>query len=193
MLNQLKLSNLAIAICASAICLTAQTTMENALVFNNGKSITPATSKVQVGSLPEATVTNTENVLDMVTLYTAVEDITLKNYFNLTGFKVMPYMQIAETESSFAPERVEMNTVQLLFTNNTVEYLVDGEIYEFEISNIDHYVNNTPNCLIKAKIALQGKAIKVNKEKISEIAIYVDRNDHISFIEVGATEYYLRP
>lgn len=192
MLNQLKLTNLAITICASAFCLTAQNTIDNALVYNNGNE-TASIKTTQTINSTEAVVTNSANVLDMVTLYTAVEDITLKNYFNLAGFKVMPYMQIADADNSFDPERVEMSTVQFAFTNKTVEYLVDGKIYEFEISNIDHYVNNTPNCLIKAKIALQGKPMKVNKEKISEISIYVDRNDHISFIEIGETEYYLRP
>ncbi|MFZ1824044.1 MAG: hypothetical protein WAU21_00465 [Chitinophagales bacterium] len=193
MLNQLKLTNLAITICASAFCLTAQNTIDNALVYNNGNETASITTTTQTINSTEAVVASSTNVLDMVTLYTAVEDITLKNYFNLAGFKVMPYMQIADADNSFDPERVEMNTVQFAFTNKTVEYLVDGKIYEFEISNIDHYVNNAPNCLIKAKIALQGKPMKVNKEKISEISIYVDRNDHISFIEIGETEYYLRP
>ena len=188
----MKLTNLIIALCITR-CLVAQTSTDNALALNSDNHTNSAIRTTQTATPAEALVTSASNVLDLVTLYTAVEDITLKNYFNLAGFKVMPYMQIADADNSFDPERVEMNTVQFAFTNRTVEYLVNGKIYEFEISNIDHYVNNTPNCLIKAKIALQGKPIKVNKEKISEISIYVDRNDHISFIEVGQTEYYLRP
>lgn len=192
MLNQLKHTHLALAIIASATCLTAQNSIDNALALNTGNQTALNSHSIAI-TTDEDFSASESNTIELVTNYTTVADITLKNYFNLAGNRVMPYMQIADAHNSFDPERIEMNTIQFSFSNRTIEYLVNGKIYSFEISNIDHYVNNTPNCLIKAKIALQGKPIKVNGEKISEISIYVDRNDHISFIEVGETEYYLRP
>lgn len=78
MLNQLKLTNLAITICASAFCLTAQNTIDNALVYNNGNETASITTTTQTINSTEAVVASSTNVLDMVTLYTAVEDITLK-------------------------------------------------------------------------------------------------------------------
>ncbi|MFN3940699.1 MAG: hypothetical protein ACK4IY_08925 [Chitinophagales bacterium] len=193
MLNLMKLTHLTTALLITAVCINAQNAFDNALVFNTGNQTATAAHSTEK-SPANISVNNSEtSIVEIVSAYTAVEDITLKNYFNLAGNRIQPYMRIANASNSFNPENIAANTVKIAFNNRTIEYVLNGELYTFEISNIDHYLNNTPNCLIKAKIDVQCKPIKVNKEKISEVAVYVDSSNHISFIEIGNTEYYLRP
>lgn len=189
----MKLTHLTTAFMITAVCINAQNSIDNAFVYNTGNETAIAAHTVTKSPATISGNTGEASIVEIVSAFTAVEDITLKNYFNLTGNRIQPYMRIANASETFNPEKISANAVQITFNNKTIEYALNGESYFFEISNIDHYINNTPNCLIKAKIDVQCKPIKVNKEKISEIAVYVDNNNHISFIEIGNTEYYLRP
>lgn len=154
---------------------------DNALAFNTTGENTPESAG------------GDKAIVAAVTNYTNIQDINVQSYFSLVGDHISPYMQIKDANQSFDPQVIEANTVSFSFRPNTIEAVVDGNEYTFSIVNLEQYQNTSDKCMIRTKMDVEFKAEKINGEKVSTLSIYVDRDNHISFIQLGNTEYYLRP
>lgn len=153
----------------------AQNTADEVLALNTEPS-------VKVSSLTD------------ITNYTSTSDITATNYFQLTGKTIDPYMAVKNVKKEYEIVKADANEkISLRFGPKSVEYNIGGETYEFVVNGVDQYFNNSPKCLVRGKIEVSCEEVKIGKEKIENIAIYFDQNNHISYIEVGDTELYLRP
>lgn len=126
--------------------------------------------------------------------YTSINDILANNYFQLAGTTIHPYMMVENASRNYEPVMVDKNTsVSLKFASNKIEYSTNGQTYTFNIVNVEQYLNTSDKCLIRSKIQVECDAVKIGKEKVKMIEVYVDQNNHISFIAVGDSELYLRP
>jgi hypothetical protein len=83
--------------------------------------------------------------------------------------------------------------ISLSFGTRSLEYEFGGQTYVFVVNGVDQYMNTSSKCLVRGKIEVSCEPIKIGKEKIETISLYFDQNNHISYIEVGDTELYLRP
>ncbi|MBC8172888.1 MAG: hypothetical protein H7X71_03185 [Chitinophagales bacterium] len=129
-----------------------------------------------------------------LTAFTSIHDISITNYFQLVGKKIMPYMIVENTTNNFSPALLSANNVSLVFTTNEIQFTENGQTKTFKVENVEQYVNTSDKCLIRTKIEIQCEPSKVGKKKVEHmIEVYLDQNDHISFIAVGDTELYLRP
>lgn len=135
-----------------------------------------------------------ESSVSDITNYTSTSDITATNYFQLTGKIIEPYMAVKNVKKEYEVVKADASEkISLRFGAKSVEYNIGGETYEFVVSGLEQYFNNSPKCLVRGKIEVSCEEVKIGKENIDNIAIYFDQNNHISYIEVGDTELYLRP
>jgi hypothetical protein len=124
---------------------------------------------------------------------TRADEVIISSYFTLSGKTLKPYMMVNNNSMSFDARQLDLEeNVSIRFNNDNIEYVTDGKLYRFPIRNIDQYLNNTPNCLLKSKIVVNTGTVKVDEEKIDEISVYLDHEDHISFVRIGEQEFYLK-
>lgn len=136
----------------------------------------------------------TSGDIPAVIRYTNTGDITVNNYFGLVGMQIFPYMEIQDAGQEFDPQLIaENDMISLDFSARTITYHIDGSAYTFEIETVEQYLNTSDKCLIRSKVEVRVKPRKIGGEKIDTLNIYIDKDNHISFLEVGNTEYYLRP
>lgn len=162
-----------------SITAQSQSVYENALAIN-------------ASSTEKSIVENSKN--SAIISFTNSIDITAQNYFQLAGSTLNPYMIIENTRKNYSPQILEIEQqTAIYFGNNFIEYRHNGKSEVFQINNIDHFVTTSDKCLIRSKIEVQCETVKINKQKINVIDIFLDQNNHIAFISIGDTELYLRP
>jgi hypothetical protein len=125
--------------------------------------------------------------------FTKGEDIFVSSYFTLAGKQIIPYMKVENAHFSFDPEMISVDEkVFIQFNNDHVEFRMGTKTYRLPIQNIEQLSNKNGNCLVTGKIEINCKATKIQDEKVDQIAVYIDRDNHISFIQIGSAEYYLQ-
>lgn len=142
---------------------------------------------------------NTESVsykseVSEVSNFTNVHDITATNYFQLTGKVIHPYLAVKNVSKGYEAVKIDANNkIALSFSTKSVQYTYAGKTYNLNVNGVDQYFNTSEKCLVRGKIEVSCEAMKINGEKINSLSLYFDQNNHISYIEVGDTELYLRP
>ncbi|KRP06903.1 MAG: hypothetical protein ABR95_04690 [Sphingobacteriales bacterium BACL12 MAG-120813-bin55] len=129
-----------------------------------------------------------------VTGYTDAGSMIISSYFTLAGKSIKPYMKVESNNITFDAQVVQPEeNISIRFNNDHIEFTENGKINRLEIIDIAQYLNNSQNCLVQSKIEVNCKPTKVKGEKVKEVAVFIDHNNHISFISIGNTEYYLQP
>lgn len=125
---------------------------------------------------------------------TSKDDVLVSSYFTLAGKKIVPYMVVDNSSFTFEPAILEnAETVTIQFNNDHVEYRIGSKTHLLQIDHIDQLSNKSGNCLVTGKIEIHCTPSKVSDEKIEEIGVFLDHDNHITFIQIGDAEYYLRP
>ncbi|MBC8046474.1 MAG: hypothetical protein H7Y00_06740 [Fimbriimonadaceae bacterium] len=143
----------------------------------------------------ETTVNHDENEKKVSNILssTSINDVSVSNYFQLKGNVIHPYMVVENAKTSYEPVVVSENTISIQFDDEYITYKKADKTYSFKVNNIEQYVNTSDKCLIRAKIEVNCNTVKMEGEKVDKISVFIDQNNHISFIELGDNELYLRP
>jgi hypothetical protein len=125
---------------------------------------------------------------------TSKDEFLVSSYFTLAGKRIVPYMMVDNSSFSFEPSLLESGEmVSIQFNNDHVEYIIGNKTHRLEIEHIDQLSNKSGNCLVTGKIEIHCTPSKISDEKIEEIGVFLDHDNHITFIQIGDAEYYLRP
>ncbi len=125
---------------------------------------------------------------------TRSDEVIVSSYFTLAGQFIRPYMVVTNDGVSFDPVLLNgQQQASFRFENDHVEYVTGGKTYRLDISSINQLQNRNGNCLVTGKIEIKVDATKIDGEKVNEVGVFIDHENHISFIKIGKAEYYLEP
>jgi hypothetical protein len=159
--------------------------LENLMAFNGSNSA------IEVS---HASSVSANSATAEVTGYTDAGSMIISSYFTLAGKSIKPYMKVENNNITFDAQLVKPEEgINIRFNNDHIEFTENGKISRLEIVDIAQYLNNSKNCLVQSKIEVNCKPTKVKGEKVKEVAVFIEHNNHISFISIGNTEYYLQP